>query len=76
MINKYYSGPNCKKVKEQLVQIRREIEGLKTNKTDCSGENNLSLEVRQQVTEIKQEIKALKENLTGGLKTETVSFLN
>ena len=66
MINNYYSGPICKKIEQQLIQIRQEIKRLKANETGCPGENNLSLEVMQQLAEIKQEISDLKENLTGG----------
>ena len=35
--NSFYAGPNCKKIKQQLEEIRQEIRALKENKTTGSG---------------------------------------
>ena len=31
--NSFYAGPNCKKIEQQLEEIRQEIRALKENKT-------------------------------------------
>ena len=35
--NSFYAGPNCKKIEQQLEEIRQEIRALKENKTTGSG---------------------------------------
>ena len=35
--NSFYAGPNCKKIEQQLEEIRQEIRTLKENKTTGSG---------------------------------------
>ena len=65
MINNYYSGPNCKKIEQQLAEIKQDIGALKENQTSGSFGNGMSPELKQQLTEIKQGITAL--NLTGSV---------
>ena len=38
--NSFYAGPNCKKIEQQLEEIRQEIRALKENKTTGSGNGN------------------------------------
>ena len=35
--NSFYAGPNCKKIEQQLEEIRKEIRALRENKTTGSG---------------------------------------
>ena len=35
--NSFYAGPNCKKIEQQLEEIRQEIRSLRENKTTGSG---------------------------------------
>ena len=35
--NNFYAGPNCKKIEQQLEEIRQEIRALRENKTTGSG---------------------------------------
>ena len=35
--NSFYAGPNCKKIEQQLEEIREEIRALRDNKTTGSG---------------------------------------
>ena len=35
--NNFYAGPNCKKIQQQLEEIRQEIRALRENKTTASG---------------------------------------
>ena len=35
--NSFYAGPNCKKIEQQLEEIRQEIRALRENKTTGSG---------------------------------------
>ena len=34
--NSFYAGPNCKKIEQQLEEIRQEIRALRENKTNGS----------------------------------------
>ena len=35
--NSFYAGPNCRKIEQQLVEIRQEIRAMRENKTTLSG---------------------------------------
>ena len=35
--NSFYAGPNCKKIEQQLEEIRQEIRALRENNTTGSG---------------------------------------
>ena len=35
--NSFYAGPNCKKIEQQLEEIRQEIRALRENKTTGFG---------------------------------------
>lgn len=61
MINNYYTGSNCKEIKQQLAEIKQDIWSLKVNITD-----ELSSEMRQLLAEIKGDIRELKESRTSG----------
>ena len=39
--NSFYAGPNCKKIEEQLAELRNEIRALKRNETGGSGGKGL-----------------------------------
>ena len=62
----FYAGANCKKMEQQLADIKKEIKGLKGNQTRGSGGKRLSSEVKQQLVEMKEEIRGLRQNLTVG----------
>ena len=66
MINNYYAGLNCKRIEQQLAEIKRDIGALKENQTSGCVGNGLHPEVKQQLSEINQGIKELKENQTSG----------
>ena len=65
-ITNFYAGANCKKIEQQLADIKTEIKALKENQTCGSGGKDLSSEVKQQLVEMKEEIRGLRQNLTGG----------
>ena len=44
--NSFYTGPNCKKIEQQLDEIRQEIRALKENKTTGSG-NGKGVRIRK-----------------------------
>ena len=39
--NSFYAGPNCKKIEQQLEEIRQEIRALRENKTIGSGKEKV-----------------------------------
>ena len=65
ILNNYYTGANCKKIKEQLAEIKQDVWQLNENITDSCTGDRLHADVRQQLEGIKVGIAELRENVTG-----------
>ena len=65
-IMNFYAGLNCKKMEQQLADIKTEIKALKGNQTCGSGGKDLFSEVKQQLVDMKEEIRNLRQNFTLG----------
>lgn len=74
MINNYYTGANCKKIKEQLAEIKQDVRQLNENITDSCAGDRLHADVRQQLEGIKVSIAELRENVTGAASVPNSLF--